>query len=77
MKPPTRTLLSMMTEIGSGPIEALSDTDLLLEWNYWDKKIANATSWGAAVAAAHEFRQICQREIDKRNRGAAGGTRRA
>ncbi len=63
------TMMTASYEIGSGPIEALSDADLLLEWDYWNKKIANATSWGAAIAAAQEFREICQREIDKRNRG--------
>lgn len=48
-------------------IKDLSDTELLEEWLMWDSKVKNATSWGAAVGAAAEFRKECSREIDKRN----------
>ncbi len=48
-------------------IRDLSDEELLLEWAEWDRKIRKATSWGAALGAANEFRAECQREIDRRN----------
>jgi hypothetical protein len=57
-----------------GPIRELSDTQLLEEWDYWDNKIRDATSWGASLAAADEFRRACEGEIRRRGiarKGAA------
>lgn len=51
----------------SAKLRELSDEELLKEWHYWDFKIRIAEQWGAAVAAANEFRTECQREIDRRN----------
>jgi hypothetical protein len=48
-------------------IKDLSDEDLLKEWQTWDDKIIGAKSWGAAVGAALEFRQECEREMSRRN----------
>ena len=48
-------------------IKNLSDNQLLLEWSYWNKKIKETPGWGAAVAAANEFRAECESEILLRN----------
>lgn len=48
-------------------IRDLTDDDLIDEFHKWNNKIKTATSWGAALSAANEFRQECQREIDRRN----------
>lgn len=48
-------------------IRDLSDEALLHEWAQWDRKIRNASGWGAAIGAAIEFRSECTREIAKRN----------
>jgi len=37
--------------------------ELKEEAAYWNQKIAEADSWGAAVAAAHEFKTCCDRRI--------------
>ncbi len=47
-------------------IHYLTDTDLIEEWRKWDTEIANAKSWGAALAAANEFRTECEQEIARR-----------
>lgn len=44
-------------------IQELSDANLIAEWRSWDLKIASARSWGAALAAAGEFRDECEKEI--------------
>lgn len=54
------------------PIKKLSDDGLIAEWTKWKEKIEAATSWGAAIAAANEFRQDCEREINRRNLSVKG-----
>lgn len=41
----------------------LTNKQLLVEYKYWNNKVVNAISWGAALAAASEFRDECKREI--------------
>jgi hypothetical protein len=47
-------------------IKDQSDEELLKEYQYWNDKVKNATSWGAALTAADEFRRECYREINLR-----------
>jgi hypothetical protein len=58
--------------VGKGSIRGKSDDGLAAEWHYWNDKIATATGWGAALAAADEFRASCQREINRRGIKVAG-----
>ena len=44
-------------------IKDLSDEELLKEFLYWHNEIKNTPSWGAALAAASEFRTACHRQI--------------
>ena len=53
-------------------ISDLSDSALANEWHLWNRKIITATSWGASLAAANEFRQECEHEIDRRNLSVEG-----
>ena len=48
------------------PISELSDEDLIAEWHHWNDEIKAATGWGAALAAADEFRRACEQQIEKR-----------
>lgn len=47
-------------------ISQLSDEALIAEYRMWEKKIAEATSWGAALTAASEFRRACRSELKRR-----------
>jgi len=47
-------------------VKTPSDEDVLAEWWRWDEKIKSATSWGAALAAADEFRKDAERELRRR-----------
>lgn len=47
-------------------IRDMTDEQLLAEHENWDRNIRNATSWGAALAAADEFRKECLLEINRR-----------
>lgn len=40
--------------------------ELRVERAYWDEKIVNAPRWGAALAAAAEFRDACDAWIKQR-----------
>lgn len=44
----------------------MTDAELRAEHDKWDSKIRNSTGWGAAVAAADEFRRECRREAARR-----------
>jgi hypothetical protein len=44
----------------------MTDDELRAEAEKWDAEVRNAESWGAAVAAAAEFRRECERELDRR-----------
>jgi hypothetical protein len=48
------------------PIPKLSDKALIDEYYHWNEKIKNATSWGAALAVADEFRKMCKSEMQRR-----------
>jgi hypothetical protein len=41
------------------------------ERDYWQTEISEATGWGAALAAAAEFRDECDAWIDRREREVA------
>ncbi len=58
----------------SKSLKEMTDAELYAEWRRWDDKISNATGWGAALAAADEFRRAVSREIQLRfaKRVAAG-----
>ena len=44
----------------------LSDDALKEEYRTWNRKIREAKSWGAALAAAAEFREDCLKELKRR-----------
>ena len=44
----------------------MTDAELQAEWQRWDDEVTNATGWGAALAAADEFRKDCTREMARR-----------
>jgi len=48
------------------PLSEMSLDELTEERDMWDGKIARATSWGAALAAAKDFLDDCDREIARR-----------
>lgn len=50
----------------SKAIKDLTDDELKLEWIMWDDEIKSATHWGAALAAANEFKIECERELRRR-----------
>jgi len=47
-------------------IRDLSDEQIIKEYYHWDDKVRNATAWGAALAAANEFRRDCLMQIQLR-----------
>lgn len=46
--------------------EDMSIEELVAERDKWEKKIDEAPGWGAAVGAAYEFMQECERWIRRR-----------
>lgn len=52
----------------SKPFRDMTDEELQVERKKWDDKVTNAKYWGAAVAAAHNFRTECDKEIERRKR---------
>lgn len=48
------------------PLSQATNEELLVEWNYWNSMIQNASSWGAALAAANEFRQDVEQVMKRR-----------
>jgi hypothetical protein len=52
-----------MTTIKTKALCEMTNEELKMEWKMWDEKIKNATSWGAALAAAVEFKKDCEREM--------------
>jgi hypothetical protein len=48
------------------PLFLMTDAELAAERARWSQEIADAPGWGAAVAAAHEFRDDCDRELRRR-----------
>ncbi len=50
----------------SKPLRDMTDAELLAEWQKWEDEITNAAGWGAALAAADEFRKDCAREMARR-----------
>lgn len=48
------------------PLRDLTDEELKAELEEWETKISVATSWGAAVGAAHEFAEDCRHESRRR-----------
>lgn len=55
------------------PLHKQTLEQLIAERDYWQAKIEGATSWGAAVGAAAEFRDDCQLWIDRRQKEAGNG----
>lgn len=51
---------------GYGNLRDKSDKGVLAEWRYWNDKIKAATGWGAALAAADEFRRCAESELRRR-----------
>ena len=49
-------------------IKDLDDKALVEEYSFWDDKIKNAKSWGAALTAADEFRKECEQELLRRGK---------
>lgn len=49
------------------PIKDLTNEELIAEFRYWNSKIENATSWGAGIAAANEFRKECEQQLHLRS----------
>ncbi len=49
-------------------IKDLSDNALLKERDEWDRRIKDAQSWGASVAAAIEFKRECEEEMRRRGK---------
>lgn len=48
------------------PFNEMTDEALLAEYRTWDHKIREATSWGAALAAADSFRRSARRVLERR-----------
>jgi len=44
-------------------LKDMTDEELKNELHYWDGEVANATAWGASIAAADEFRRNIKSEI--------------
>jgi hypothetical protein len=51
--------------------EDMTLAELHDERDYWQTEISEATGWGAALAAAAEFRDECDAWIDRREREVA------
>jgi hypothetical protein len=47
-------------------VRDMTNEELLAEYVKWRDKVASATGWGAALAAADEFRTDALREIKRR-----------
>ena len=45
---------------------AMTDAELRAEFERWDRRIREATGWGAALAAADGLRKICIGEFTRR-----------
>lgn len=52
--------------MASKPLCDMTDAELRDERAHWNQLIVDATGWGAALAAAAEFRDDCDRELDRR-----------
>ena len=61
------TLPPSLSNIPNIPVERQTLEELHLEAQYWRGQIAGARSWGAAVGAAQEFLEYCEREIRRRS----------
>ena len=46
--------------------DKLEVPELIAERQYWNTKIESATGWGAALAAASDFRDACDAELLRR-----------
>lgn len=49
-----------------GEVSTFGNSELYEEYHHWNWQIAQATSWGAALTAADEFRKDALREIRRR-----------
>lgn len=49
----------------SKPFADMPADELIAEWRHWDQAIANAKGWGAALAAADEFRRACEMHLKR------------
>lgn len=52
---------------GHGNLKDKTDEGVIAEYNHWIQEISNATSWGAALGAADEFRRAAKSELLRRN----------
>lgn len=50
----------------SKPFVQMSEAELREEWHRWNEEIEGATSWGAALAVADEFRTDIALELRRR-----------
>jgi len=57
-----------LNEIGKGDLKDKTLDELWEEWHYWNRLIEKKEEWGAAVAAALEFRDDVERELRRRDR---------
>lgn len=44
----------------------MSNEELRKERDHWQNEINNSPNWGAAVAAAIEFRDECEKALERR-----------
>ena len=43
------------------PFGEMTDAELRIEFERWDREVREATGWGAALAQAAEWRDACER----------------
>lgn len=48
------------------PYQEQTLEQLRLEYEYWDRKVSEATGWGASLKAADDFRRACDVWIKRR-----------
>ncbi len=56
------------SKVSSKPFHEMTLPELRAELEVWDRKIAEAPRWGAALTAAYEFREQCLSWIARRER---------
>lgn len=53
------------------PFREMTDSELHAEFEKQDRKIREATGWGAALAAASNSRSSCARELRRRDKASS------
>ena len=48
------------------PVKKQTKEQLVAERDYWQQKLDSAESWGGALTAVLEFRDECQKELNRR-----------